>query len=100
MPSHLRIISPCCHQGLGNRLPGLVTAFALALLTDRVLLIDDAIGKFYGLFTPSFDCNYTHTRCGAGQLPAEKRSLLTRHALAGCQAMHRRSPTRLSARAR
>ena len=51
-------------QGLGNRLPGLVTAFALALLTDRVLLIDDAVGKFYGLFSPAFDCNYTQGRRG------------------------------------
>ena len=53
----------CC-QGLGNRLPGLVTAFALALLTDRVLLVDDAVGKFYGLFLPAFDCNYTRSRRG------------------------------------
>jgi len=51
-------------QGLGNRLPGLVTAFALALLTDRVLLVDDAVGKYYGLFSPVFDCNYTWSRRG------------------------------------
>ena len=54
-----------CQQGLGNRLPGLVTAFALALLTDRVLFVDDAVGGFYGIFSPTFDCNYTQSRRGA-----------------------------------
>ena len=52
-------------QGLGNRLPGLVTAFALALLTDRALFVDDAAGKFYRIFSPTFDCNYTQSRRGA-----------------------------------
>ena len=41
-----------------------MTAFALALLTDRVLFVDDAVGKFYGIFSPTFDCNYTQSRRG------------------------------------
>ena len=57
-----------CRQGLGNRLPSLVTGFALALLTDRVLLVDDSAGRYFGIFSPTFDCNYTQSRREARQI--------------------------------
>jgi hypothetical protein len=57
-----------CLQGLGNRLPSLVTGFALALLTDRVLFVDDSQGKYFGIFWPTFDCNYTQSRREARQI--------------------------------
>ena len=49
-------------QGLGNRLPSIVTAFALALLTDRVLFVDDTNGRYFGMFWPTFNCSYTQSR--------------------------------------
>ena len=57
-------------QGLGNRLQALVTGFALALLTDRVLFVDDPYGRYFGIFKPTFDCNYTQTRRDANLMTA------------------------------
>ncbi len=39
-----------------------MTAFALALLTDRVLFVDDPRGRYFGIFWPTFDCSYTQSR--------------------------------------
>ena len=43
---------------------GLVTAFALALLTNRVFLIIDRYPRirYYAAYTPTFDCRYDETR--------------------------------------
>ena len=66
-------------QGLGNRLPSIVTAFALALLTDRVLFVDDPWGRYFGMFLPTFDCSYTQSRRGVHQ---------TQWPRAGTRALH------------
>ena len=47
---------------------GLVTAFALALLIDRVFLINDPRNGYYAAFTPEFDCHYNASRCGLRQI--------------------------------
>ena len=56
-----------CQQGIGNRLPAIVTGFALALLTDRVLFVKDYSDRYFGIFSPTFDCNYTESRREAHQ---------------------------------
>ena len=56
------LIAHVWSNGLGNRLPSLVTALAVAMLTDRVLLVSDAEDLFYIAFTPDFDCRATLMR--------------------------------------
>ncbi len=47
---------------MGNRLPGLVTAFALALVTGRILLIKDRDNDYFRAFSPALDCKLTNAR--------------------------------------
>ena len=47
---------------MGNRLPGLVTAFALALVTQRILLIKDKDNDFFRAFEPALDCKLTDSK--------------------------------------
>jgi hypothetical protein len=58
------LIAWVCPNGLGNRLPGLATALAVAMLTDRALVVADINEVFFLAFAPQLDCEGTAARLG------------------------------------
>ena len=61
LTAHSRSLS--AHLSTGVCTPGLVTALALAMMTDRALLVRDFSPEgFFGSFAPAFDCEGTVER--------------------------------------